>query len=148
MAYLAQPMLDRFFDKLSLDENGCWIWNASKERGGYGQFWVGSKREKTWRRRKAHRVAYEAFRGEIPADRELDHLCRVRECVNPWHLEVVTHRENCLRGNAPTAIWHRADTCKRGHSLLDAYTQGGRRVCRQCKVLYERRRRAEKKALA
>jgi hypothetical protein len=70
----------------------CWLWCGSTDTSGYGKILV---------RRKlipAHRLAYEYYVGPIPAGLEIDHLCRVRHCVNPDHLEAVTHRENLMRG--------------------------------------------------
>lgn len=67
---------------------GCWLWTASKTTGGYGQFNGGA----------AHRFSYEYFIGRIPEGLHIDHLCRARGCVNPQHLELVTHKENVQRG--------------------------------------------------
>ena len=72
------------------DPAGCWLWTGSL-RAGYGRFWVDGTVV------QAHRYAYERVVGPIPADRELDHLCRIRRCVNPDHLDVVTPSENVRR---------------------------------------------------
>lgn len=74
-----------------VDINGCWIWMRAKDIRGYGKGPLGIK---------AHRYIYERERGEIPKDKELDHLCRNHICVNPDHLEPVYHVENIRRGNA------------------------------------------------
>jgi len=79
----------------------CWVWTGSKDRAGYGR---------TWRSTApfpAHRVAYELLVGPIPAGLVIDHLCRNPACVNPDHLEPVTHRVNILRGHAPSIRSHR-----------------------------------------
>lgn len=73
-------------------ETGCWIWQRATSRSGYGNVCV----DRTYFR--AHRVYYERFKGPIPEGLEIDHLCRNRSCVNPEHLEAVTHRVNVHRG--------------------------------------------------
>lgn len=79
-------MTDPFWSKV--DVGLCWEWTASLLTGGYGQY----------RSRCAHRVAWELLVGPIPPGMELDHLCRNRRCVNPDHLEPVTHLVNVQRG--------------------------------------------------
>lgn len=90
----------------SVTESGCIIWLGSTCKGGYGNFLYNGKID------KAHRVAYIMKNGEIPEGLEIDHLCRVRSCVNPDHLEAVTHKENCER-----AISHNSlkTHCPKGH---------------------------------
>ena len=87
--------------------SGCWIWTGATLRG-YGR--ISLKGEN----RIAHRVIYEFLRGPIPLP-ELDHLCRVRCCVNPDHLEPVTKRENRMRGFGVFATNARAAKCRNGH---------------------------------
>ena len=85
--------LERFDAKWKLDpETGCWLWIASVKPNGYGNFRYAGK----WR--NAHRMGYTLYRETIPEGLDLDHLCRVRHCVNPAHLEPVTHQENMRRG--------------------------------------------------
>lgn len=74
--------------KYEIDENGCWIWKGYVAKHGYG--YQG--------RVPAHRAVYIEHRGVIPPGLDLDHLCRVRACVNPDHLEPVTRAENLRRG--------------------------------------------------
>ena len=76
--------------------NGCWLWTRST-RAGYGRWTRRDEHEN----RVAHLVIWEALNGPVPDGLELDHLCRVRCCVNPGHLELVTHSENVLRGDLP-----------------------------------------------
>ncbi len=75
-----------------LDE--CWVWIARLNRNGYGRL------SALGREHMAHRLSYEVHTGPIPDGLLLDHLCSVRSCVNPRHLEPVTHQVNTLRGKA------------------------------------------------
>lgn len=113
------------------DPSGCWVWTGAKS-WGYGCY--SAKGVKT---RRAHRVAYLALVGAIPDGLVLDHLCRVKACVNPAHLEPVTQRENVLRGDGAKPQTH----CKYGHPLTPGntyvrYSPGSqtekRRDCRTC----------------
>ena len=91
----------RFFAKVTDGADGCWEWNRT-DRAGYGEpFFDDNVR---W---LPHRWAYSFLRGEIPEGLELDHLCRNRGCVNPWHLEPVTRSENARR-TYQEAVHHRA----------------------------------------
>jgi len=93
-AYLDE-LPDRFWDKVQAEPNtGCWLWDANTTRGGYGHFKVSGRMV------YAHRLAYEKLVGPIPDGLSLDHLCRVPGCVNPDHLEPVTHAENVRRGDS------------------------------------------------
>lgn len=76
--------------------DGCWLWQGPRVHNGYGIISIQGSGVKTTIR--AHRYAYEALVGPIPEGLQLDHLCRVRRCVNPAHLEPVTARENVRRG--------------------------------------------------
>lgn len=79
-----------------LDRSGpCWIWTGCLYPTGYGLF-VGNDRLP----HRAHRIAYELWKGPIPAGLVIDHLCCNRACCNPAHLEAVTQRENVLRARA------------------------------------------------
>ena len=86
--------------------------------------------------------------GEIPAGRQLDHLCRNRLCVNPAHLEPVTNRTNTLRGNSPNAIIHRTKRCKHGHSMRDARVTKKGRDCRRCHNLRAKAYRTAKQEVS
>lgn len=89
--------LEYFMNRHMILGNGCWLWSGHKDQKGYGRFyWKGLNEY-------AHRWAYEYFVGAVPVGLELDHLCRNRGCVNPAHLEAVTHRVNVARGTSPSA---------------------------------------------
>ncbi len=127
----------RFWEKVQLDTaSGCWLWLAYVDECGYARLRAGRPG------RKGHRVAFEATRGVIPAGFEIDHLCRTRSCVNPNHLEVVTHAENVRRSNHPHAP---KVACKRGHVFSAETTylsmRHGRQV-RQCRICTIERNRA------
>lgn len=117
-------------------ESGCWIWTAAMCHRGYGRFNLKNKSGYL-----AHRWAYETFRGPIPNGLILDHLCRVRCCVNPLHLEAVTIRINNLRGIGFAAQNVAKTHCIKGHLLagdnLWVDKNGGRR-CKVCVRLSKR----------
>jgi len=121
---------DRFW--MSVKKGGpeeCWIWKKSLDVGGYGVFWVGDKHM------KAHRYSWQLVHGPVDPTLCLDHLCRVRSCVNPAHLEPVTNRINVLRGVSIVAKVASSDKCMKGHSLSDdncRITPKGHRLCRIC----------------
>jgi hypothetical protein len=94
--------LDRFMAKVYKTET-CWLWTAAKATNGYGMF--GSLNDVT----TAHRWAHELFIGPIPEGMDVDHLCRVRECVNPEHLEAVTRIENLRRMRVGRKLGHTVD---------------------------------------
>jgi hypothetical protein len=124
------PPVERFWRHVEPEPNtGCWLWAGGLSGGGYGVLAIGRADEGLV---KAHRFSFVEFRGPIPEGLELDHLCRVRRCVNPHHLEPVTRSQNFLRGEHPTAINVRAGTCPHGHSMADAYLSRGARICRTC----------------
>lgn len=121
--------LARFLTKILVDESGCWLWMAAKAYGGYGSFTIRRKSH------AAHRVAYLWKHSACASDLTVDHLCRVRHCVNPNHMELVPIRINTLRGTAPTAINARKTHCVAGHPLSGSnlwITPIGGRYCRTC----------------
>jgi hypothetical protein len=138
-----KPLQERFLEKIDLDdETGCWLWTRYIDRSGYGRFHrpTGSP--------LAHRYAYEEFAGNgpVPEGMHLDHLCGVRHCVNPEHLEVVTPLENFRRGNSFAAINLRKTHCDKGHALAGDNVKTVRtvRVERVCLTCERARKRAYK----
>ena len=127
------------------DPEACWEWMAARSRSGYGVFWLDGKL------RYAHRVSYESINGSIPDGLQLDHLCRNRACVNPDHLEPVSNRENAIRGltGSASGARQRAKThCPQGHLYDEKNTcqkLDGRRACRTCGRLAQRRRSEAKR---
>lgn len=119
----------------------CWLWTGFVRSDGYGQL---KFRGET---RSPHRIVYESLVG-IPSQPHLDHLCRVRRCCNPAHLEPVTARTNTLRGINFIAINASKGTCIRGHTLEDAFIQTRtryghevvERACRHCRIARNNRR--------
>jgi hypothetical protein len=130
--------LQRFEAKYTPEPNsGCWLWLGSGLPAGYGQMWNGDTVE------AAHRISYKLFRGEIPQGLEIDHKCRVRCCVNPDHLELVTHKENMRRGCGEMGLNARKTHCKRGHAFDEKNTywnKNGGRFCRACGAMHKRNR--------
>lgn len=118
----------------------CWLWTGITTKGGYGRLYHEGSLHVT------HRLAYTFWLGEIPEGLFLDHLCRVRNCVNPSHLEPVTHAENMRRGMGG---WHHAakTECPRGHPYDDVNTYQGTsgRACRVCQRMHQRNYYARKR---
>lgn len=112
----------RFWSRVEKTDS-CWNWTSSTDRKGYGQF-CHCVQGLTMR---AHKLAWESENGPVPDGLVLDHLCRNRRCVRPSHLEVVTNRENVLRGIGITAQMAQRMECDKGHEL-----NAGKRECEVC----------------
>ncbi len=134
----------RFWNRVNKDGplwNGtpCWLWTGylACRYGnlvGYGKFHVryeGSRQIMI----PAHQWSYEQVKGLVPHGLEIDHLCRVLNCVNPDHLEAVTHYENQMRGASPVAMNAQKTHCKQGHEFNEqnTYKRPNGRECRACK---------------
>jgi hypothetical protein len=113
------------------EQGGCWMWLGALNSKGYGRTKIAGR----WI--AAHRVSYEAFVGPIPAGLQMDHLCRVRACVNPGHLEPVTARENTIR--------QRDNRCYRGHEFTPENTilEPKQRRCKTCDAIRRKAYRRE-----
>lgn len=124
--------MDQVMERVEV-RGDCWLWTGGKAGAGYGVTYVAQQH------RYVHRLSYEHHIGPIPEGLEIDHLCQTPLCVNPEHLEAVTHGENRRRA--------RLTRCKRGHLLSEGRPRLGHgRICRKCDALraadYRRRRAA------
>lgn len=130
MAHPSRAILASFFSRVAVSPEGCWLWTGPVNGKGYAAF----------RGNGAHRFACAWFVGPIAPGLEVDHLCRVRHCVNPAHLEAVTGQENRLRG---TGYPYRFGTCGRGHNLarvgLSKNSSRGEVFCRECRRISQAR---------
>lgn len=156
--------LKRFLERVRQGPDGCWLWAGGTRSNGYGTFAV--KREDRWTQTTAHRIAYELFVGDIPLGFEVDHLCRVRGCVRPDHLEAVSVAENRRRRDAgyppsvardtrpippipeppPTPAQRPTrdpNVCRNGHDrrVVGTVSNGRGRTCAQCRADQQARRR-------
>lgn len=114
----------------------CWIWQGGKDRLGYGLI------NRSEHQGVAHLWFWKMANGPVPEGLELDHLCRVRGCVNPDHFETVTHEENVKRGISFAAVNARKTHCIHGHEFTpeNTYRRPGAtaRECRTCRQIGNR----------
>ena len=102
-----RPTTEERFWKFVNKTDSCWLWTGNVGSDGYARFQFSSKKLIL-----AYRFSYEMSKGQIQKGLELDHLCAVRNCVRPDHLEAVTHLENMRRGSNA-----KKTHCKHGHSI-------------------------------
>lgn len=126
----------RFHKFYRVAESGCWEWTGSIGTWGYGRFGVRNGHNVF-----AHRWSYEHAVGPLLDGVEIDHLCRNRRCVNPAHLEQVTHQENQRR------IYADRTTCSQGHPF-SGVNKSGARICHACGAAKTRRYRERQRAAA
>lgn len=129
---------------LPITDSGCIEWPGARNNKGYGRLDVYRQGKKTCT--SAHRVAYEQHKGPIPPGLEIDHLCGNPACVNPEHLEAVTHRENVRRGKGWAGKNARKTRCPQGHKYAPEntyHTASGRRLCKACNRARYYRSKAE-----
>lgn len=139
-AKLKPSVVERLWTFIDRDPSGCWLWNGNKTKAGYGKFKVDGRDD------MAHRVVYRLIVDEIPEGLHIDHLCRVRACVNPSHLEPVTHAENMRRGDGYSGRNARKTHCKHGHEFSPENTtidKNGHRRCNICHKAWGERRYRE-----
>jgi hypothetical protein len=125
---------ERFWSRVERTPT-CWLWRGALRRG-YGNFSAGGEVM------AVHRYSWERANGPIPDGLQIDHICRVRNCVRPSHLRVVDQRTNVLAGIAPTAENARKTHCPKGHEYTRRWNgrMGWQRVCTTCRSENARRR--------
>src|SRR5450631_2878208 len=145
--------LSERFEAKVVRGDGCWEWTGTHNQDGYALMAVVSTRA-VRKFMVAHRYAYETEVGAVLEGMELDHLCRNRGCVNPAHVEPVTHQVNVKRGRvaetnrehvhraqvAAAASWRARTHCPSGHEYNDVntyITPKGHRLCRPCHAARE-----------
>jgi len=136
-----QKTIENFWKRV-VKTKDCWNWVGTTNNYGYSSLLI---KGKYW---QGHRFSYTLKNGPIPEGLVIDHLCRNRVCVNPKHLELVTNKENILRGVGPTAINKSKTQCSNGHKYNTKNTyisKEGRRYCRVCDRLRKRVRYSARK---
>ena len=126
------------------DLGQCWLWTGAiiSEQKPYGRVRRGPNKG---RRFLAHVISYSDAKGAIPNGLELDHLCRIPQCVNPQHLEAVTHKVNTLRGKSPHAKNSKKTVCPQGHAYTPENTKINYRGSRECRICLRITRRNVKR---
>lgn len=134
------PFFETVLQRITKTDS-CWLWQGALSRGGYGRVQVNGKGI------PVHRYVYAAMKGPIAPDLHLDHLCRIRHCVNPEHLEPVSGHENWSRGYSPPSLNRYKKLCKHGHDDWRFRPLRKSRYCGECSRLsvkaYRERLRAQ-----
>jgi hypothetical protein len=125
--------VERFFNKVLFLPTGCWKWKGALNNVGYGSFWA------SYTRYGAHRFSYLLLHGNLTSGLEIDHLCRNKWCVNPFHLQEVTHEENLFRGTGGQRRTH----CYKGHEFTveTSYKTPVSNRCKICRSEYYKERK-------
>ena len=135
---LSQVQIERFWAKVEKTDT-CWFWTAAVDDDGYGRF----------ANLRTHQIAYILTIGPIPAGKELNHTCQHRSCVNPDHLEALTHTEHMRKTPGTYGYkWAHRTHCLKGHpltedNLVPFLRKKGQRRCRQCAIEKDRQWRQE-----
>lgn len=130
---MKKAKLAEFSRLFFLDGSGCWRWAGYVAPDGYAYY----------SNKSAHRYAYKTYCGPIPDGLEIDHLCNVRDCVNPKHLRLATPMENMHARHSNTLARRNAEKthCKYGHAFTpeNTYRQQNEKGGRMCKACVYRR---------
>jgi hypothetical protein len=144
-----KPLMDRLWAKIEYDRpTTCWIYTGALDKDGYGT--IGSGRQYgdgQYKNLRVHRLMFEIYRGPIPANLVPDHLCRRPNCVCPWHLELVTTRENLMRGEtvyARNAAKPHCPKCGDAYIVRLDPDGGAHRRCTRCLNANRRQNRVRK----
>ena len=125
-------VIDRFMSKVAPEAiTGCWLWTAHVSKDGYGRFGIGRKAH------EAHRVSFKLFNGNIGENLCVDHICKVRSCVNPNHLRLLTREENSKNQINANSL---KKVCKNGHEFS---LRNNKRICRECQAKASQKYRKE-----
>ncbi len=117
--------------KCGIDDKGCWVWDGHVNDSGYAIVWIDKVKL------RAHRIAYILVNGPVAEDLDIDHGCENRRCINPAHLEAVTHQLELAFGKKGTE-------CAKGHGPLSLRPADGWLYCKVCNNAYQRKMNARK----
>lgn len=137
-------MLARLEANRTVTPDGCWLWSRYVRPTGYVTINLTSAGGKQTRA-YIHRLSYEIHHGPIPDGMVIDHLCRVRHCFNPDHLEAVTQKVNVARSR------RELETCRNGHPYSDENVMPRMRLgvkvrrCRACYLVTHEARKARQR---
>lgn len=136
LANISEQDAQNFWARV-LKAPSCWIWLLSKNHKGYGEYGFRGVTV------ACHRFSWVLANGPIPPDLQIDHICRVRHCVNPDHLRLLRPEQNALlspKHNAFKAYCPAGHPYTPGNTYLKRRSNGFERVCKLCKSASERRR--------
>lgn len=144
-----EEAIERFFECVKLPPfedlfkpsvlGPCWLWTAALSQG-YGHF------SYQGRNISAHRFAWTVVMDRpLPKAKQLDHLCRVRACVNPLHLEPVAQSLNLRRMEVANAD-RNSSRCRLGHRISN-WVHFTKRGCAECRQFWSRKKREKEAAL-